>query len=417
MLQRIGRQGRCDSLADCANDWELRLRLKSKKVRVAAVFGTRPEAIKMAPLIAEMSAKPDWFDLHVVVTAQHREMLDQVLQLFSIDPHYDLGIMQERQSLTAIFAKALTGLETVFREIRPDLVLVHGDTSTTLAAGLAAFYAKAKVGHVEAGLRSGEKFNPFPEEMNRRLTGVLADLHFAPTIRQAENLQREGVDRNTVFVTGNTVIDALLQVSAMDRPATAGGLDWSCLKGRRVVLVEAHRRENLGEPLAQICQAIRTMVDEYEDVVVVFPVHFNPVVRDTVNSILRGHERIFLLDPVDYRTIVHLMKASYMVMTDSGGFQEEAPALGKPVLVLRKVTERPEGVQSGTLRLAGVARQSILECARDLLEDSSEYARMASAPNPYGDGRASSRIAQAIAHHFGLVDAPPEPFGIDAQQA
>lgn len=388
-----------------------------RKVRVAAVFGTRPEAIKMAPLIAELSARPDWFDLRVVVTAQHREMLDQVLRLFSIAPQYDLGIMQERQTLTTVFAKALTGLETVFREITPELVLVHGDTSTTLAASLAAFYAKAKIGHVEAGLRSGDKYDPFPEEANRRLAGVLADLHFAPTTRQARNLRAEGIDPKGVFVTGNTVIDALLRVSDMSRPTNEVRLDWSLFKGRRVVLVEAHRRENLGEPIAQICRAIRVMVDEYKDVVVVFPVHRNPIVRATVDRILQGHERILLLDPVDYATIVHLMKASYMVMTDSGGFQEEAPALGKPVLVLRKVTERPEGIEAGTLRLAGVTEQSILDCARTLLDSPSEYARMASAQNPYGDGQASRRIVKAIAYYFGLINEPPEPFDIAVEHA
>lgn len=364
----------------------------------------------MAPLVSEIDARPEWFDLKVVVTAQHREMLDQVLELFSIHPHYDLGIMEERQSLTTIFTKVLTGLETVFHAINPELVLVHGDTSTTLAASLAAFYARAKVGHVEAGLRSGDKYNPFPEEINRKLTASLADLHFAPTARQANNLRAEGVDPKAVFVTGNTVIDALLRVSAMERPATIAGEDWTRLYGFRVILVEAHRRENLGEPMVEICRAVRSLVDEYRDVVVVFPVHRNPAVREVVDAVLRGHERVLLLEPVDYRTMVHLMKASYLIMTDSGGLQEEAPALGKPVLVLRKVTERPEGLEAGTLRLAGVTRQSILSCARTLLDNPREYERMATARNPYGDGRASSRIVQAIAYHFGLTDRPPDPF-------
>lgn len=380
------------------------------KIRVVAAFGTRPEAVKMAPLVTELASRPDWFDLHVVVTAQHREMLDQVLELFSIVPEYDLGIMRRRQSLTGILTRALTGLEAVFAKIHPDLVLVHGDTSTTLAAGLAAFYAQAKVGHVEAGLRSGDKYNPFPEEINRKLTASLADLHFAPTPRQAENLRAEGVNPGSIYITGNTVIDALLRVSQMQPPPDVGGVPWDSLAGYRVVLVEAHRRENLGDPMVEICSAIAQMVREHPDTLVVFPVHRNPSVRATVRRTLGNLDRVLLLDPVDYRTMVHLMKMSYMVMTDSGGLQEEAPALGKPVLVLRRVTERPEGLEAGTLRLAGVHRQSILDCARALLDDPDLYAQMASSKNPYGDGRAASRIVDAIAFSFGLLTSPPEPF-------
>jgi UDP-N-acetylglucosamine 2-epimerase (non-hydrolysing) len=380
------------------------------KIRVVAAFGTRPEAVKMAPLVTELASRPDWFDLHVVVTAQHREMLDQVLELFSIVPEYDLGIMRRRQSLTGILTRALTGLEAVFAKIHPDLVLVHGDTSTTLAAGLAAFYAQAKVGHVEAGLRSGDKYNPFPEEINRKLTASLADLHFAPTPRQAENLRAEGVNPGSIYITGNTVIDALLRVSQMQPPPDVGGVPWDSLAGYRVVLVEAHRRENLGDPMVEICSAIAQMVREHPDTLVVFPVHRNPSVRATVRRTLGNLDRVLLLDPVDYRTMVHLMKMSYMVMTDSGGLQEEAPALGKPVLVLRRVTERPEGLEAGTLRLAGVHRQSILDCARALLDDPDLYAQMASSKNPYGDGQAASRIVDAIAFSFGLLTSPPEPF-------
>lgn len=364
----------------------------------------------MAPLVAELSRRSDWFELHVVVTAQHREMLDQVLELFSIAPGYDLGIMRDRQSLTDILTRALSGLESVFAKIEPDLVLVHGDTSTTLAASLASFYAQAKLGHVEAGLRSGDKLNPFPEEMNRKLTASLADLHFAPTARQRENLQAEGVDPGSVFVTGNTVIDALLRVSSGNRPPTMGKEDWSRLEGHRVILVEAHRRENLGQPMLEICRAIRQLVREYDDLLVVFPVHRNPEVRVTVREVFSDLDRVILLDPVDYGTMVHLMKSSHLVMTDSGGLQEEAPALGKPVLVLRSVTERPEGLEAGTLRLAGVEYEAILDCARLLLDDSREYARMATAANPYGDGLASERIVDAIAYHFGLSSRRPEPF-------
>lgn len=318
--------------------------------------------------------------------------------------------MRARQSLTAILTRALTGLEAVFDKIRPDLVLVHGDTSTTLAAGLAAYYAQAKVGHVEAGLRSGDKYNPFPEEINRKLTAPLADLHFAPTPRQAENLQAEGVDSTGIYVTGNTVIDALLRISAMQPPPDVGGIKWDSLDGYRVVLVEAHRRENLGEPMVQICNAVAQMVREYPDTLVVFPVHRNPEVRATVRKVLGSLDRVVLLEPLDYWTMVHLMKASYMVMTDSGGLQEEAPALGKPVLVLRKVTERPEGLEAGTLRLAGVQHQSILDCARALLDIPELYTQMASSTNPYGDGLAASRIVDAIAFRFGFLTSRPEPF-------
>jgi UDP-N-acetylglucosamine 2-epimerase (non-hydrolysing) len=383
---------------------------KCERACIAAVFGTRPEAVKMAPLLSELSLRPDLFELHVIVTAQHREMLDQVLDIFSIVPEYDLGIMRERQSLTSILTRALSGLESVFAEICPDLVLVHGDTSTALAASLAAFHAQVKLGHVEAGLRSHDKFNPFPEEMNRKLTAALADLHFAPTARQRRNLEMEGIDPRSVFVTGNTVIDALLRTSLTDRPPTMGKADWSCLEGYRMILVEAHRRENLGRPMQEICGAIRQVVDEYDDVLVVFPVHRNPEVRTTVRSALSGLDRVVLLDPVDYRTMVHLIKSSYFIMTDSGGLQEEAPALGKPVLVLRRVTERPEGIEAGTLRLAGVEHAGVLECARLLLDDTSEYARMATAVNPYGDGQASRRIADAIAYAFDLASQRPEPF-------
>lgn len=384
--------------------------LKRERVRIAAVFGTRPEAVKMAPLLSELSLRSDLFELRVIVTAQHREMLDQVLDIFSIVPDYDLGIMRERQSLTGILTRALSGLESAFAEISPDLVLVHGDTSTTLAASLASFYAQVRLGHVEAGLRSQDKYNPFPEEMNRKLAAALADLHFAPTARQRENLESEGIDPRSIFVTGNTVIDALLKTSVTDRPSTMGKADWSRLEGHRVILVEAHRRENLGRPMLEICKAIRRIADEYDDLLVVFPVHRNPEVRTAVRSVLSDHDRVVLLDPVDYRTMVHLIKSSYLVMTDSGGLQEEAPALGKPVLVLRSVTERPEGLEAGTLRLAGVEYEGILECTGRLLDDADEYARMATAINPYGDGQASRRIADAIAYCFGLSSQPAEPF-------
>lgn len=374
-----------------------------------AVFGTRPEAIKMAPVVRAMRECDD-IECVVVVTAQHREMLDQVLDLFNIVPDYDLDIMREGQSLTDIAVRALAGLEAPIVKERPDLVLVHGDTSTTFVASLVAFYHHVQVGHVEAGLRTHDKYFPFPEEMNRRLAGCLADIHFAPVENHKRNLLAEGVRAEAIHVTGNTVIDALVDVAGRPyefRDPVLASIDFD---RRKVLLVTAHRRENLGEPMREICHALKDIVDAHPDVEIVFPVHMNPLVRADVMGVLQGVPRVHLIDPVDYQTMVALMKRCYMVLTDSGGLQEEAPSLDKPVVVLRDVTERPEGLKAGTLVLVGTDRRRIVDRARELLEDPEVYARMANARNPYGDGRASERILAAILWRFGISPERPEDF-------
>lgn len=377
--------------------------------KVMAVFGTRPEAIKMAPVVRAIRECDD-IDTVVVVTAQHREMLDQVLDLFDIVPDYDLDIMREGQSLTDIAVRALVGLEGPIVKERPDLVLVHGDTSTTFVASLVAFYHHVQVGHVEAGLRTHDKYFPFPEEMNRRLAGCLADIHFAPVENHRRNLLSEGVRPEAVHVTGNTVIDALIDVAGRPYEFQDPALASIDFERRRVLLVTAHRRENLGEPMREICRALKDIAGAHPDVEIVFPVHMNPLVRADVMGILRDVPRIHLIDPVDYQVMVALMKRCYMVLTDSGGLQEEAPSLDKPVIVLRDVTERPEGLEAGTLVLAGTDRRRIVEWAEDLLEDAESHARMAGARNPYGDGRAAERILGAILWRLGLSSGRPEDF-------
>ncbi|MDN5331309.1 MAG: hypothetical protein PWP45_534 [Tepidanaerobacteraceae bacterium] len=380
-----------------------------ERVKVLTVFGTRPEAVKMAPLVHELK-KSDYIDCKVAVTAQHRQMLDQVLSLFDVNTDYDLDIMEERQSLFDITVKALAGLRDVLNEARPDLVLVHGDTTTTFVGALASFYMRIKVGHVEAGLRTHNKWLPFPEEMNRKLTGALADLHFAPTMTAKENLIKEGVDPKSIFVTGNTVIDALRTTVKKDyvfRQSVLNALDYD---KNRVILVTAHRRENLGKPLEDICLGLRDVVERNPEVILVYPVHLNPAVRDTAHGILKGSERIILLPPLDTDELHNLMARCYMVMTDSGGLQEEAPSLGKPVLVLRTETERPEAVRAGTVKVIGTARENVLKEAEILLKDEAEYTRMANAVNPYGDGFASRRIVESILYYFGLSDKNPDEF-------
>lgn len=373
------------------------------------MFGTRPEAVKMAPLVLELAGYKE-FEPLVCVTAQHRQMLDQVLEIFGIKPDFDLNIMQDRQTLEGITIRALEGLSRVFEEVRPDIVLVHGDTSTTFVAGLAAFYKKIKTGHVEAGLRTFDKYFPYPEEMNRKLTGVLADLHFAPTGTNRQNLLNEGVNADKIHVTGNTVIDALKTTVKKDyvfEDTKLGDIDFN---SRRVICVTAHRRENLGEPLRNICRALKWIVDNYGDIEVVYPVHLNPAVREAVNEILGDMNRVHLINPLDVQDMHNLMSRSYMVMTDSGGLQEEAPALGKPVLVLRNETERPEAIQAGTVKLAGTDESRIKALAKGLIEDKEEYNRMARAVNPYGDGQASGRIAGALLYEFGLACTRPDEF-------
>ncbi|MGI6123063.1 MAG: non-hydrolyzing UDP-N-acetylglucosamine 2-epimerase [Acetivibrionales bacterium] len=379
------------------------------KIKIMTVFGTRPEAIKMAPLVKEL-AKKDVIESLVCVTAQHRQMLDQVLDIFKIKPDYDLNIMQDRQTLIDITARAIEGLYEVFQNTKPDMVLVHGDTTTTFAASLAAFYAKVKVGHVEAGLRTYDKYSPYPEEMNRKLTGAIADLHFAPTIANKENLLKENVDEKSIFVTGNTVIDALSSTVLSEYKFSDPFLNGYNFDENRVILVTAHRRENIGQPLNDICTALRKLCDDIPDISVIYPVHLNPVVRETANRILGEHERIHLIDPLNVQDMHNLMNKSTLIMTDSGGLQEEAPSLGKPVLVLRNETERPEAVKAGTVKLLGTDSEIVYKEARLLLEDSSEYQRMAKAVNPYGDGKASKRITEALMYYFKLSDKKPDDF-------
>ena len=378
------------------------------KIKVMSVFGTRPEAIKMAPLVKELEKTPE-IESIVCVTAQHREMLDQVLEIFDLHPQYDLNIMQSRQTLAGITTRALTGLEEVMGKEKPDIVLVHGDTSTTFAGALAAYYNQVKVGHVEAGLRTYDKYQPFPEEMNRQLTGTLTDLHFAPTPLAKEHLLKENIGEDGIFITGNTVIDALAHTIEEDYTFTVDELNQIDFKNKRVIAMTAHRRENLGEPLRNICHAVKRLVEEYPDVEVVYAVHKNPAVVEPVHEILGGNDRIHLTDPLDLKDMHNLMCRSFFVMTDSGGLQEEVPSMGKPVLVLRNVTERPEGVEAGTLKLAGTDEEVIYSMAKELLDNAEEYEKMAQAKNPFGDGQASRRIVESILYHFGKkTDRPDE---------
>ena len=374
-------------------------------IKVFTVFGTRPEAIKMAPLIYELKSRPS-IDCKVCVTAQHREMLDMVLNLFKIEPDFDLNIMTERQTLAGITTKALTGLEEVFRQEKPDLVLVHGDTSTTFAGSLAAYYNQIKVGHVEAGLRTYDKYFPFPEEMNRRLTGVISDLHFSPTKNNRANLINEGINPDSIFVTGNTVIDAFKTTIKRDFSFAGTPLEGIDMD-KRIILMTAHRRENLGTPLENICKAVFRIVRDFPDVEVIYPVHLNPAVRETANAILGNVPRVHLVEPLDVDVLHNAMNKAHLILTDSGGLQEEAPALGKPVLVLRGETERPEATEAGTVKIAGTEEDIIYSLTSQLLTDENEYHKMSVAVNPYGDGNASRRIADAILYHFGITSVRP----------
>ncbi|MGI6597151.1 MAG: non-hydrolyzing UDP-N-acetylglucosamine 2-epimerase [bacterium] len=376
------------------------------KVKIMSIFGTRPEAIKMAPVVKALAAVPE-FDSKVVVTAQHREMLDQVLDLFSIRPDYDLDIMAAAQSLTQITARILTRLDEVLATERPQMVLVHGDTTTTFAAALAAFYRQIPVGHVEAGLRTGAKYFPYPEEINRCLTGVLADVHFAPTTVARGNLLQEGVPPDRILVTGNTAIDALFLTVAADykfRHPALKAWDWDRY---RILVVEAHRRENWGRPLEDICWAVAEITELYPDVAVIFPVHLNPKVQEPVRRILGNRPRIHLLEPLEYADFANLMAHSHIILSDSGGIQEEAPSLGRPVLVLRSVTERPEAVAAGTVKVVGTDKEKVVAATEELLTDEKAYGRMAQAANPYGDGRAASRILRGLQRYFGFAHEQP----------
>lgn len=379
--------------------------------KIMTIFGTRPEAIKMAPLVLALKNDPELEPI-VVVTAQHREMLDQVLEIFGITPDYDLNIMKAGQTLSEVTSRVILGLEEVIKEARPDMILVHGDTTTTFAGSLAAFYNEVAIGHVEAGLRTWQKYSPFPEEMNRQMTGTLADLHFAPTDDAAQNLRNENKPEDRIVITGNTAIDALKTTVKSDYRSDI--LDNA--GERRVILLTAHRRENIGQPMHNIFSAIRRIVDEFEDVEVVYPMHKNPKVREIAAEHLSDHDRIQLIEPLDVIDFHNFASRSHFILTDSGGVQEEAPSLGKPVLVLRDTTERPEGVKAGTLKLAGVEEEDIYQLTKSLLIDEALYQSMSKASNPYGDGETSQRICEHIKYYFSLTEEKPAPFKVESKQ-
>src|SRR5262245_41724683 len=395
-LARSWAAARHRRLADCRRPVsEIHKRFHLSAMKILSIFGTRPEAIKMAPVVKQLKLHPDHFTSVVCVTAQHREMLDQVLAIFDIRPDYDLDIMRHDQTLAQVTASALTELDVTLRAEEPDWVLTQGDTTTAMVGALAAFYHRIRVGHVEAGLRTWDKFQPFPEEINRKIVDAVCDLHFAPTEASRENLLREGVDAAGIVVTGNTVIDALLDIAARDYDWSEGELA-SIPRDKRLILVTAHRRENFGQPLLEICAALKEIAANYPDLHLVYPVHLNPNIHNIAFEQLGAVANVTLLAPLEYLPLVQLMKASYLVLTDSDGLQEEAPGLGKPVLVLREVTERPEGLAAGTVKLVGANRRKIVEETARLLDDRTEYKRMSRAVNPYGDGRASERIVERL---------------------
>lgn len=371
-----------------------------KKIKVISVFGTRPEAIKMSPLVKALEEYSEFFESKVIVTAQHREMLDQVLEIFDIKPDYDLNIMKHNQTLADVTGSVVKGVCEILKKERPDLLLVHGDTTTTFSAALAAFYNQVKIGHIEAGLRSGNKYSPFPEEMNRTLTGRLCDYHFSPTIGNKKNLIKENIDKSTIFITGNTVIDALMSVVDESYIFNDSVLDNINFKDKRIILLTAHRRENLGEPMRNIFYAVKQLVEEFKNIEIIYPMHLNPKVRQPAIDILGGIDRVHLIEPLEYVPFANLISKVYLVMTDSGGIQEEAPALGKPVLVLRRETERPEAVEAGTVKIVGTEKDDIFNEASKLLKNENLYNEMANAVNPYGNGTASKKIVEIIKGHM-----------------
>ena len=374
-----------------------------RKIKVMVVFGTRPEAIKMAPLVLQLKKQSEKFETMTVVTAQHRQMLDQVLQTFNIEPDIDLDIMGKSQTLTDITVKILNQLDKLLKEVKPDIILVHGDTTTTFATSLAAFYNQVRIGHVEAGLRTWEKYSPFPEEMNRQMTDAVTDLYFAPTMQSKENLIKENHDEKNIFVTGNTAIDALkLTVQENYHHDVLEQIP----SNHQLILVTMHRRENQGEPMRRVFRTLRQVVEAHGDVEVIYPVHLSPAVQEVAKEILSNHPQIHLIEPLDVVDFHNIAARSYFIMSDSGGVQEEAPSLGKPVLVLRDTTERPEGVTAGTLKLVGTESENIREAMETLLTDETVYHQMSQAGNPYGDGRASERIVEAIAYYFGYAARP-----------
>lgn len=378
-----------------------------KKIKVMTVFGTRPEAIKMAPLVLELQKQSQRFEAITTVSAQHREMLDQVLDIFHIKPDYDLNIMHARQTLTDITSNVLINLDKILKEAKPDIVLVHGDTTTTFSASVAAFYNQIPIGHVEAGLRTWEKYSPYPEEMNRQMTDAMTDLYFAPTNQSKANLLKENHKEDNIYITGNTAIDALKQT--VDKEYHHDILD-KVSPDNKLILLTMHRRENQGEPMRRVFKVIREVVESREDVEVIYPVHLSPAVQEVAKEILGNTGRIHLISPLDVVDFHNLAARSYFIMTDSGGVQEEAPSLGKPVLVLRDTTERPEGVEAGTLKLVGTESEKVKKEMEELLDNDAEYRRMAQAKNPYGDGKASERILDAIAYYFGVTDKKPIEF-------
>lgn len=374
--------------------------------KIMTVFGTRPEAIKMAPLVAQLKKEPS-LEAVVAVTAQHREMLDSVLETFEIHPDYDLNVMQAGQTLSDITSRVLKGLEAVIKAEKPDMILVHGDTMTTFASALSAFYNQVAIGHVEAGLRTWNKYSPYPEEMNRQMVSNLADIHFAPTAQAAENLLKENHSADSIVITGNTAIDAMSTTIKDDYQSEIIGKH----QDKRIILLTAHRRENIGEPMEHIFKAVREIVDQHDDVVAVYPMHKNPKVREIAEKYLDNHERIELIEPLEVIDFHNFAHQSYLILTDSGGIQEEAPSLGKPVLVLRDTTERPEGVEAGTLKLVGTNEESVYQAADELLTNEAIYKAMSETDNPYGDGHAAERICDNIKYYFGLTCEKPYDFG------